>query len=179
MPAAYSYNCSTTRHKRYYNKTRLGRVGTQRIYNDECRARLFCCAADRAKAKWNAHGNRAGWSEKINATVQVARLDGGRCSVYHQKRVFPITCGRQKHRQDFFVALKTECRLWMFHDMSNIFVNCCTNDSSSRLCALGHSVCTLFVWENTRASENKALLNSPRQRPDSRRCSERKEAKYI
>lgn len=33
------------------NKTRLGRVGTQRTYNDECRARLLCCAADRAKAK--------------------------------------------------------------------------------------------------------------------------------
>ena len=37
--------------------------------------------------------------------------------------------------------------------MSNIFVNCCTNDSSSRLCALWHFVCTLFVWENTRIRE--------------------------
>ena len=37
--------------------------------------------------------------------------------------------------------------------MSNIFVNCCTNDSSSRLCALWHSVCTLFAWENTRIRE--------------------------
>ena len=37
--------------------------------------------------------------------------------------------------------------------MSNIFVNCCTNDSSSRLCALWHFVFTLFVWENTRIRE--------------------------
>ena len=29
----------------------FGHSATQRTYNDECRARLFCCAADRAKAK--------------------------------------------------------------------------------------------------------------------------------
>ena len=66
----------------------------------------------------------------------------------------------------------------MFHDMSNIFVNCCTNDSSSRLCPCGilYARC---LYEKIRASENKALLNSPRQQPDSRRCSERKRGKIY
>ena len=31
MPAAYSYNCSATRHKRYYNKTRLGGLITTNV----------------------------------------------------------------------------------------------------------------------------------------------------
>ena len=36
----------------------------------------------------------------------------------------------RKIRQEFSLRLIANCRLWMFHDMSNIFMNCCTNDSS-------------------------------------------------